>query len=73
MNTERKSTKAWLDWSLTATCPHCLFENDLVEYDCYGDYEIAKKIFSNNWDALKNYEIECQNCEQEFLIDKVEY
>lgn len=65
---------AFLDWSLDTECPHCGREVDLVKYDSdHGDSSIAKMIFTNRWDALADWEIECQHCQKEFKLDGVEY
>lgn len=65
---------ALLDWSLDIECPHCKKGIDLVQYDSVsGDYGIAKKIFTNNWQDLEGWKIECPNCEKEFELAGVEY
>jgi hypothetical protein len=66
-------TKAHLDWSLTVTCPGCGQEFDVVEQDSCNDYVIAKKIFSNDWDAVEGCVITCEECEVEFELEGVEY
>lgn len=65
---------AFLDWSLDIDCPHCGKEVDLVQYEAdTGDYDIAKLVFTNRWDALEGWTVECPHCERDFNIDKVEY
>ena len=69
-----KKSTAYLDYSLEVTCPHCGKEIDLVKYeDDAGDNDISKRIFSDNWDALIGWGIECPHCNNDFLLSHVEY
>lgn len=64
-------TIAYLDWSLTFECGSCGAVIDLAEND--DDAVVANAIFHNNWDALKGYEVVCENCVHENRIDSVEH
>ncbi len=67
-------TIAFLDWSLDVECPHCKEEVDLVQYDAdHGDNDFSTRIFNNRWDELRGWMVECPNCHNDFLIDRVEY
>lgn len=61
--------EAVLTAQLEVTCPHCQNEFDLLDVDGYEDY--ATPIFNNDWDELKEMEIECSKCEKEFQISEV--
>jgi ribosomal protein S27E len=63
--------KANLSWSMDVECPKCDNYFDLVDND--DDGVVATAIFSNNWDALKEFEVTCPECGHEFEIDGVEY
>lgn len=65
---------AFVDWSLDIDCPHCKESVDLVEYEgnC-GETTFANAIFSNRWDDLIGFDIECPHYKRDFQIDKVEY
>lgn len=65
--------KALLNWSLNIDCPNCDTSNDLASGDHDSENSIAKKIFNNDWDKLKGFEITCEHCKHEFTIDEVEY
>lgn len=62
---------AYVEWSLGIECPSCNQEFDLA--NCDEDGEIAKSIFSNNWDRLIGRQVECIYCNNKFKIGKVEY
>ena len=64
---------ATLYWSLDVDCPKCGNCNDLARSTHDGENEIAKHIFTNDWDKLKGWEVECDHCAHRFTIDKVEY
>ena len=67
-------TIAFIDWSLDVECPHCEKEVDLVLYDSdSGDNSIAGLIFTNQWDELKGWMIECPYCHNDFHLSRVEY
>jgi len=69
-----KTAIAFLDWSLDVDCPHCGENVDLVRLERDGgDNSIATRIFTNNWDALKGWDVECPNCKHDFTLDHVEY
>ena len=65
------SVNAQLSWSLDIECPHC--EGDIDLADCDDDTEFARAIFNNKWADLKGAEVTCPHCQEEFLIDEVEY
>jgi len=60
-----------LSWSLTVECPFC--ERELDESEIDQDGEIARKIFSNQWDKIEGEKIECPGCCHEFELGEVEY
>lgn len=64
-------TTAYLDWSLDVECPKCGETTDLSAND--DDAVVSGAIFHNNWDALKGFEVTCENCGHEFKLDEVEY
>jgi ribosomal protein S27E len=64
---------ARFEWSLHVDCPKCKKGNDLASPEHDGEFDIAKHIFNNNWDALKGWEVTCEHCGHEFTIEKVEY
>lgn len=60
---------AYLSAQLEVTCPFCKHEWDLLDVDEYEYY--ATPIFNNDWDELKEMEIECPKCGKEFQISEV--
>jgi hypothetical protein len=68
-----KRPTALLDWSLHVDCPKCGESNDLAraQHDC--EHDIARRIFTNDWDKLEGWEVTCEHCEHEFTIERVEY
>lgn len=66
---EMIKVEAFLTAQLEVICPHCQHEYDLLNIDGYEDY--ATPIFNNDWDELKEMEIECPKCEKEFQISEV--
>jgi transposase len=62
-----------LDWSLYVYCPKCSEDNDLSKshHDTEGD--IARHLFTDDWDRLEGWEVTCEHCGHEFEIEKVEY
>lgn len=64
---------AFLDWSLYVDCPKCGLSNDLSSARHDAEHEIARHIFSNDWDKLEGHEVTCEGCEHEFTIGCVEY
>lgn len=72
MTTQTKPV-ANLEWSLYVTCPKCDESNDLAESVHDTENDIANHIFTNAWDKLNGWEVECQHCGHEFQIEKVEY
>jgi hypothetical protein len=64
---------AQLDWSLNIECPACSVDNDLAAGDHDTENDIARHIFSNQWDSLKDWEVTCEICGHEFTIEKIEY
>ncbi|HQY77381.1 MAG TPA: hypothetical protein PLT54_11630 [Rhodoferax sp.] len=67
------TSTARLDWSLRVYCPECGESNDLSESHHDTEFDIAKRIFTNAWEKLEGWEVECEHCEHEFTIEKVEY
>lgn len=69
-----KKAIAFLDWQLDVDCPHCRIAVDLVRLESdAGDNSFATRIFTNNWDQLKNWDVECPHCKHDFQLDHVEY
>lgn len=69
-----KKAIAFLDWSLDVDCPHCEKIVDLVKLEGdAGDNSFSHRIFTNNWDDLKDWDIECPHCLNDFKLDHVEY
>jgi hypothetical protein len=65
------SNTAYLDWSLNIDCPKCGNENDISAPD--DDAIVSNAIFHNNWDALKGFDVVCNMCGHDFVVDCVEY
>lgn len=70
---EAKKPTAFLDWGLRVECPKCNLVNDLSNSLHDGEHSIARYIFSNAWDKLRDWEVTCEGCEHEFKIERVEY
>ncbi len=64
---------AVLNWSLYVYCPHCDKPNDLADPEHDTEHDIARHIFTNAWDKLKDWDVECQHCGYEFQLEGVEY
>ena len=64
---------ASLDWSLHVSCPKCNHENNIAKSEHDTESRIAHYIFSNDWDKLNGWEVQCEQCQHEFKIEKVEY
>ena len=62
---------AFLEYSIMVDCPNCGDTFDLVDTD--HDHDISAAIFTNRWDDLRDYEVECTTCKYEFKIERVEY
>ena len=61
-----------LNWSLDIQCPKCEHVFDLSNSGNDDEGEISIRIFNNRWDDLKGIPVVCPECEELFLIDKVE-
>lgn len=70
---EARKPTALLDWGLYVDCPKCSRSNNLASSLHDGEYTIARHIFHNDWDKLRNWEVTCEGCEHEFKIERVEY
>jgi hypothetical protein len=64
---------ALLDWSLYVDCPNCELSNNLASAKHDAEYDIARRIFTNDWDKLAGWEVTCEGCGHEFLLDGVQY
>jgi ribosomal protein S27E len=64
---------AYVDWSLHVDCPACGESNDLAHPEHDTENDIARHIFSNNWERLKGWEVTCGSCNHEFTLDSIEY
>lgn len=64
---------ALLDWGLYVDCPKCGLSNNLASCLHDAEYTIARHIFTNAWDKLEGWEVTCEGCEHEFLLDGVAY
>lgn len=73
MTQQPKPPIANLNWSLYVHCPKCDEANDLAEPQHDTEASIARYIFNNAWDTLRGWEVECEHCGHEFIIEKVEY
>ena len=62
-----------LDWSLHVDCPKCEQSNDLADSQHDKEGNIARHIFTNQWDVLNDWEVTCGHCDHEFTIEKVEH
>jgi DNA-directed RNA polymerase subunit RPC12/RpoP len=71
--TDALKPTATLTWNLYVDCPQCGKSNDLASGDHDTDHDIAKHIFTNAWDKLDGWEVECEHCGHEFQIERVEY
>ena len=57
----------------TWKCPKCKEDFDAVDQDSENDYIIAKKVFSNDWDAVAGCELTCPSCKHTFQRGGIEY
>lgn len=73
MKTEMTQHVAKLNWSLYVECPSCKESNDIASPSHDRDNRISQRIFSNEWDKLKGYELKCEECGHEFELGSVEY
>lgn len=64
---------AQVEWSLYVECPVCEWDNDLADPEHDTEHDIARHIFSNNWDSLSGWKVTCESCGHTFEIEKVEY
>jgi len=71
--TDALKPTATLTWNLYVYCPQCGKSNDLASGDHDTDHDIAKHIFTNAWDKLDGWAVECEHCGHEFQIERVEY
>lgn len=62
-----------LEWSLYVHCPKCEWANDLADPKHDTEHDIARYLFTNQWDKLNGWEVNCEGCGHEFKIEKVEY
>lgn len=69
-----KQSVAYLGYSIDCDCPHCGENVDVVKCESdAGDNSISSRVFTNNWDALEGWPIECPHCNTEFEIERLEY
>lgn len=73
MTEQPETPTAQLEWSLYVYCPKCELANDLADPQHDTEHNIARHIFSNEWDKLRGWEVTCEKCGHEFKIEKVEY
>ena len=64
---------ALLDWGLYVDCPKCSLSNNLASGLHDVEHDIARRIFTNEWDKLAGWEVTCEGCGHEFLLGGVEY
>ena len=64
---------AILSWQLNTVCPHCNEDINLADPEYDADGFVPRCIFSNAWDTLKDFEVECRVCGKAFYISEVEY
>ena len=63
---------ARISFWLYIDCPHCGESMDLLD-DHNHEGEMTTPIFSNKWEELEGYKIECDHCGKEFQIEEIEY
>ena len=68
---ELKKAVVIFSYQLNATCPHCDNVEDLLLQDDEGIY--TEHVFNNKPRQLEGMKLNCSNCEEDFLIDYVEY
>ena len=68
-----EKTPATLTWHLFVDCPHCDELIDLAGPDYDGEGYVPRCLFSNAWDKLDDYEVECNKCGEEFLVLEVRH
>ena len=54
-------------------CPKCELSNNLASGLHDVEHDIARRIFTNEWDKLAGWEVTCEGCGHEFLLGGVEY
>ena len=70
---EARRPTALLDWGLYVDCPKCELSNNLASTLHDVEHDIARRIFTNEWDKLAGWEVTCEGCGHEFLLGCVEY
>lgn len=69
-----KQATAFLEYSINVDCPHCEKEVDLLDVESNaGDNSISAIVFTNEWDQLKGWPIECPHCHMDFELAGLEY
>lgn len=71
--TDTAKPTANLYWSLHVDCPKCGKSNDLAGGEHDVEHDIARHIFTNDWEGLRGWEVTCEHCGHEFTIERVEY
>lgn len=66
-----------LEWHVWVKCPHCREAIDLADDDANNDYLLAGAVFGSkdtscNWDNI-TIEYECTECNELFVLEKIEY
>lgn len=64
---------AWLSWRLEVECPKCSSELDLNNTWYDPDNEIGEAIFNNRWKSLNGFQVTCEFCQHDFVLENVEY
>lgn len=76
MSDKLKKVSGYPDYSISVTCPHCNHEFDAAKVESeFGESGLTDAMFANTTESCTDmdYEIECPECEKEFIIDKLEY
>lgn len=69
-----KRATAFLEYEVSCDCPHCNESVDILDIESNaGDNSISARIFTNQWDQLKGWPIECPHCKNDFELEKLEY
>lgn len=67
--------KAQVDFKVDVECPHCKEAINLIDDGHNDDGAISDIFFSNSSKAWVDvgFEICCKHCDQEFILDELEY
>ena len=63
--------KIRLNFSMWVNCPYC--DNDIDVLDQDIDNLFSEPLFNNDLDKVKDYDIYCDQCDEHFKNDGIEY